>query len=250
MLYQPTPNEITAAKARAALRNPYLGSRLEKACQILDNINAHFDCGEVWSIRSQSDPNEWYTINATRQTSGVDVAAGACTCPDYAKHAPLTKRYFCKHLLAYYGYHRLLSNALHRRLVGDFRWSNDRQYSRICPGSLLTAIDPLPRILAYDAWKMFPRHVCNVRLNNEEKFVPKSDPDYAALSEWLATAPAFSVRPEQPRLEDYIPDTFASLSTSQAEWQPSVTPPEYNHWIATGEPPATRSHFLPAQGQP
>lgn len=221
LLYQPTPNEIAAAAARAKNRKPHLGSRLEKAAAMLADINRYLDCaGDGWQVRSQTDPDLWYAVGAS-----------GCSCEDYRRHAPVSAGYYyCKHLLVYYGYRRMLANVLNRRLVGNLKYTNERRYAQVSPGSILVDTDRTFRAITYTGYNQFPRHLCYLRLDTSDRFVPRTDDDYVAVAEWLPSAPPFETKAEEPRMEDYTP-----------ELPPEMSLEDYRYWLRTGDAPSLRN---------
>lgn len=223
VLYQPSPNEITAAVAALTERHPHLTKRAAKAAAILADIDTNFDCDDTdhWRIRSQSDNATWHTVTDS-----------TCDCTDYQINVGKTRSgtYFCKHRLAYHGYRHLLIRALERRVVGNFKFLSERQIGQHTPGSILLLTDEKRfRCIAYSPFHRFPRHLCYLRLDKLDRPVPHRLSDFVALAEWLPTAPAFSITMPEPRMEDFTPDRL-----------PTWPHEDFQHWIATGDTPSMR----------
>lgn len=233
MLYQPTPNEIAATAARVKNRHPRYIAQIDKAVGILADTNANIDTdGDTWRVRSQSDCDRWHAVSAA-----------GCSCDDYRFNATRAQgeRYYCKHLHAYYAYRRLLANALNRRLIGNIKFRNDRLKAQRCPGGWLAETDRErehgPRAVAYSGYHHFPRHLCYLRLDADDRLVPMSLPDYLAVAEWLAQVPAFEAVQPIPRMQS-IEDYAQAL-----EWSPEWSHGDFRHWLATGEIPGMHTRF-------
>jgi hypothetical protein len=92
---------------------PMLGQRLDKAGELLADTNRYFDLDAgPWRIRSQTTAGS-YRVSCP---GGVS----SCDCPDHAYRAAAAPDYFCKHIIAYHVYRRILATELNRRLLGDY----------------------------------------------------------------------------------------------------------------------------------
>ena len=229
LLYQPSTNEILATSTRVKNRHPRYASQIDKAVVILSDINANFDTdGDAWRVRSQSDQNRWHTVSNA-----------GCDCADYAFHSS-SGSYYCKHLHAYYAYRRLLANALSRRMIGNIKFRNERLRAQREPGGWLAETDRYgqgPRAVAYSGFHHFPRHLCNLRLDKDDRLVPLEVADFLAVAEWLARAPEFEAVQPLPRMESL--EDYAQAR----EWTPEWSHGDFRHWLSTGETPAMSARF-------
>jgi hypothetical protein len=231
LLYQPEFQAIDTATQRAFTRRPDLRSRIDKAAAILADVNDNFDTsGEDWAIRAQKDFATWYTINPDY----------TCSCEDYARHAHEGK-FFCKHLLAFFGYRRILQREMNWRTLGDFRFSEDRRHAQRYPGAMLIDTrrhhNQPPAILTYSAGSRLPDLVCEIRMDSDETWKPRRDSDYLRLSEWLAAAPTF-IHPEE-RIAAY---EEMSIPIRHREPDPAPwTTAQFRIWLDTGVLPALQT---------
>jgi len=229
ILYQPTLSEITAGAACARFRNPQFTPQINKAAAILADIDRNFDVdGDTWRVRSQSDSDCWHAVSSA-----------GCSCTDYKFNATKVtpRHYYCKHLHAYYGYRRLLANALTRRMIGNIKFREERLRAQRQPGGWLAETDRPEkglRAVAYSGFHHFPRHLCSLRLDANDTLIPLDVADYLAVAEWLARAPEFAVEPPLPRMEDYAMDY-------KPEWTPEWSHGDFKFWLDTGTTPAMRA---------
>lgn len=227
ILYQPSNNEILATATRVQVRHPRYKSQIEKATIILANINANLDTdSDTWRVRSQSDCDRWHAVSSA-----------GCSCDDYKFHAAKLQgaHYYCKHLHAYYAYRRLLTNALSRRQIGNIKFRNERLRAQKEPGGWLAETDRRghgPRAVAYSGYHHFPRHLCNLRIDADDRMIPLDVADYLAVAEWLPRVPTFEQPQPLPRMEDYT-----------REWSPEWSHGDFRHWLATGDVPGMRVNF-------
>jgi hypothetical protein len=114
--------------------------------------------------------------------------------------------YFCKHILAYHSYRRILSQTLNYRLTGDYDRRHERRDAELNPGSLIILRDEKGcRVITYPPGHRFPITICFIRAARDHSWLPRNDTEAAALAAWLYSAPSFD-RPlsydEQEALND------------------------------------------------
>jgi len=114
ILYQPTPSEIAAALAKAAVNFPHLASdgRVDRAAAILAGVHtwiAWTDTETIWRIPSCSDPTVYHRLDAMR-----------CDCPDWhAKKVLADGMPVCKHSLALRAYRYITLLRLTAQIAED-----------------------------------------------------------------------------------------------------------------------------------
>jgi hypothetical protein len=79
-----------------------------------------------------------------------------------------------------------------------------------------------PRAIAYSEYFHFPRLVCYLQLDAQDRLAPCNPDDYRALAEWLPSVPRWCIEQELPRMED-----FASVPECLPEWSQG----EVRYWM-------------------
>jgi hypothetical protein len=222
-IYNPTDAEIERTFARALAAMPHAAKRLEAARLYFDGalpLYLTYVSG-AWHVMSQRDQ---VTYMVTHHT---------CTCPDWQTHgAHLAEpnRYYCKHLLAYHAYRRILADELNRRILGDWNYTYDRNTCALHPGSLII-VRPgygTPASVGYfrTRYARGAANVCAVRPVNPDTppgeqcdWQPATAADYAALAEWLGEYPEF-VRPKPQSELDAASDCDFVHSSVRSMWRP------------------------------
>jgi hypothetical protein len=169
-VYQPAATAIDYAAARAKHNFPDWTARIDLAVVILADLTNRVCLAE---------DGAWVYHNPRDTTYRVDPTG--CTCPNYTHHRGGPDRYYCKHLLAYYGWRRILIEAL-------------KCYAN-------------------------PDGICDLRYSSHGELIPATPVDFALVSHYLATGrnyrpPVYHAEP----LETTAPTTEWQPSPITRRW--------------------------------
>ncbi len=179
-------------------------ARLERAETILLD-NGIWASGEGIAVASQT------------RTDGhaYTVAAGRCTCADFANGAPMIGRgKWCKHKLAASIYRRFVQEQIAERIIGDGRGSNHKR-QKAYPNTYLLFINGA-------LWSERVGVLCRVNWNSQiNNHAPATDHDLIACAEWLEQA-------------NELPGRLRQETDMAREWQSQLTAEQFDRWMKTG----------------